>query len=229
MSDGSSTDVLAALTWDSVPDDPALLVPLGSCEQHGPHLPIGTDTLIASAVADEAARRTDGALVAPAITVTASGEHQGFPGTLSIGTDAMTAVLVELVRSAGWARHVVLVNGHGGNADAVSRAVAALTAEQRPVSAWWPDLRGQVAVGDLHAARAETSLVLAIRPDLVRADAAVAGPSPTLAALVEHGVRPLSPTGVLGDPGGASAAEGARLLDLLARQLVDHLRSRGAA
>jgi len=219
-----STVSLAALTWDAVPDDPTLLVPIGSCEQHGPHLPIGTDTLIAGAVADEAARRAIGAWVAPAITVTASGEHQGFPGTLSIGTEAMATVLVELVRSAGWARRVVLVNGHGGNADAVSRAVAALMAERRPVSAWWPDLRAHVAPGDLHAGRAETSLVLAIRPDLVRADAAVAGPSPTLAELVEHGVRPLSPTGVLGDPGGASADEGSRLLELLAGQLVDHLR-----
>lgn len=227
MSGERSTDALVALTWDSVPDRPTLLVPLGSCEQHGPHLPIGTDTLIASAVADEAARRTDGALVAPAITMTASGEHQGFPGTLSIGTEAMTTVLVELVRSAWWACGVVLVNGHGGNADAVTRAVAVLTAEQRPVSAWWPDLRAHVAPGDLHAGRAETSLVLAIRPDLVRTEATVAGPSPTLAELVEHGVRPLSPTGVLGDPGGASAGEGARLLDLLVGQLVDHLHSRG--
>jgi mycofactocin system creatininase family protein len=221
--DGAANE-LAALTWDTVPAAPTLLVPIGSCEQHGPHLPIATDTLVAIAVSETAARLVRGVLVAPAVAVSASGEHQGFAGTLSIGTDAMASVLVELVRSAGWARHVVLVNGHGGNADAVSRALPVLTAERRPATAWWPDLRGHVPPGDLHAGRAETSLVLAIRPDLVRGDAAVAGPSPTIAALVERGVRELSPTGVLGDPTGASAAEGARLLDLLAGQLADHLR-----
>ncbi len=61
----------------------------------------------------------------PTVSITASGEHQGFPGTLSIGNEAMHQVVVELVRSADWARAVVLVNGHGGNAAAVDRAVGA--------------------------------------------------------------------------------------------------------
>ena len=95
-------------------------MPLGSCEQHGPHLPLGTDTIIATALADRLAARCPDIVVAPALAISASGEHAGFPGTLSIGTDTTAAVLVELARSADWAAGIVLVNGHGGNADAVA-------------------------------------------------------------------------------------------------------------
>ena len=102
--------------WPSVPMEPLLLVPLGSTEQHGPHLPFSVDTDIAAAVAREAAERL-GAVVAPALAYGSSGEHQGFAGTLSIGQDALRLLLVELVRSARtWAARVVLIAGHGGNA-----------------------------------------------------------------------------------------------------------------
>lgn len=212
--------MLTELTWDTVPAGATLLVPVGSCEQHGPHLPIGTDTMIAVAVAEAACGRIPGAVVAPGLAITASGEHQGFAGTLSIGADALVTVLVELVRSADWASRVVLVNGHGGNAVAVRRAVGICRAEGRDLIAWWPDLRDHTDPGDLHAGHAETSMVLALRPELVRTEAAVAGPSPDVASLVEHGVRAISPSGVLGDPAGASADHGRRLLDALADQLV---------
>ena len=211
---------LADLTWDAIPPDPTLLVPVGSCEQHGPHLPIGTDTTIAEAVAVRAARRLDAALVAPAITVTASGEHQGFAGTLSIGVDATANLLVELARSADWAAQLVLVNGHGGNADAVRRALATCRDDGRDVLAWWPDLRAFTGADDLHAGHAETSMLLALRPELVRLDAAAPGPSPSLAELADHGVLALSATGVLGDPTRASAIAGERMLDALAEQLI---------
>ena len=223
---------LAHLTWTELGDHhgtATLLVPVGSCEQHGPHLPIGTDTLIATAIATDVAARAPRRLVAPALSITASGEHQGFPGTLSIGTEMMTALLVELVRSAAWADRVVLVNGHGGNVDAMRRASQVFEREQRQVLVWWPDLAA--ATGDpgwvrddLHAGRVETSLLLALHPELVRRERAVAGPgSVTMADLVRHGVRAVSPTGVLGDPAGASADEGRRLFAALADQLADEL------
>lgn len=223
---------LANLTWTELGDHagrPTVLVPVGSCEQHGPHLPIGTDTLIASAIAADVATRAPRRLVAPALAITASGEHQGFPGTLSIGTEVMTTVLVELVRSAGWAERVVLVNGHGGNVDAMRRASQVFEREQRRVLVWWPDIAaatGEPASmrDDLHAGRIETSLLLALHPGLVRHERAVAGPdSVTMADLVRHGVQAISPTGVLGDPAGASADEGRRLLAALADQLAGAL------
>ena len=202
-----------------------LCVPVGSCEQHGPHLPLATDTLIAEALAKAVAARIAGVVVGPSLTVTASGEHAGFPGTLSIGTAVMTDVVVELGRSAEWAAGIVLVNGHGGNRDALDAAVTKLTAEGRAVLSWWPTVRN----GDAHAGRTETSMMLALRPDLVRLDRAAPGATSPLADLAAElrasGVAAVSPNGVLGDPTGASSAEGLTLLADLVEQLVADVRS----
>jgi creatinine amidohydrolase len=208
---------LGDVSWPQVDGTAIVIVPVGSCEQHGPHLPLATDSIIAEALArDLAARRSD-CLVGPTVSITASGEHQGFPGTLSIGSEVMQQVVVELVRSAGWAHGVVLVNGHGGNAVAVDRAVSQLEGEGRRVLAWWPRVVG----GDPHAGHTETSLMLAIRPELVRLERAVPGPTPSTADLVRSGVQALSPTGVLGDPRAASAEHGAGLFRQLADDLAD--------
>ena len=197
-----------------------LLVPVGSCEQHGPHLPLGTDAMIATAICDRVVRRVAGTVVAPALTVTASGEHAGFPGTLSIGTDVTAQVIVEIARSADWSAGIVLVNGHGGNHEAVERAVSLIRREGRRVLAWWPRFPG----GDAHAGRTETSLMLAIRPDLVRGDRVAPGdarPSAEIAStLREGGVAAVSPSGVLGDPTAATLSEGIRLLDTLVDDLT---------
>ena len=98
---------------------PIVAVPVGSCEQHGPHLPLGTDTIVAAALAERLVERLAvPAVVAPALAITSSGEHAGFPGTLSIGASVTAAAVVELARSADWSAGIVLVNGHGGNAAA---------------------------------------------------------------------------------------------------------------
>ena len=91
---------LADAGWPELPEAPLLVVPLGSVEQHGPHLPLTTDTAIADAVARAAVPSLGGALLAPALAYGASGEHEGFPGTISIGTAALTGLLVEYGRSA---------------------------------------------------------------------------------------------------------------------------------
>src|SRR5581483_12509584 len=93
-----------------------LLVPLGSTEQHGPHLPLGTDTLVARAVCTRLARARDDVVVAPALPYGSSGEHAGFPGTLSIGQNALELLVVELIRDATRDHdRVLLLNAHGGN------------------------------------------------------------------------------------------------------------------
>jgi mycofactocin system creatininase family protein len=224
MTGAAAAAMLGEACWPEIAA-PTVLVPLGSIEQHGPHLPLDTDTRIAVAVATLAARRQPGsALVGAPVAYGASGEHEGFPGTISIGSAALTTLLVELVRSATRTfSRVVLVCGHGGNADGVEAAVARLHHERRDGVGWF----GAVPAGDAHAGRTETSLLLAIAPHLVRPGPWQAGPTEPIGQLMPTlragGVRPVSPNGVLGDPAGATAAEGERLLDLLAGRLAPML------
>ena len=116
----------------------------------------------------------DDVVVAPALPYGSSGEHSGFPGTLSLGQAALEAALVELVRSAAAFRDVTLLSWHGGNAEPVARAVARLRAEGRRVHLWEPHVDG----GDAHAGRVETSLMLALAPELVRDERPVGATQP---------------------------------------------------
>lgn len=220
MSGPASID---ALSWPDVAaraDGSVLAVPLGSTEQHGPHLPIGTDSAVAVALVERLAAARPDVLVAPLLPYGSAGEHAAFPGTLSIGAAALELVIVELVRSADAFAGVVLVSGHGGNAAPLAAAVATLRAEGRKVLAWTP----RVPEGDAHAGRTETSLLLALAPESVRVEAAEPGDVRPLAAMMgelrRRGVISVSPNGVLGDPTGASGDEGRRLLDGLAADLL---------
>jgi mycofactocin system creatininase family protein len=197
-----------------------LAIPLGSTEQHGPHLPLSTDTDIAVTLCSRLARARSDVLVAPAVPYGSSGEHAGFSGTLSIGQAALELVVVELVRSAtDTFDHVVLVSAHGGNNEAVTRAVTILRAESRDVLLHQPCWSG-----DAHAGRPETSMQLALDSSRVRMDLARPGDlralTETWSLLRTGGVRAVSPNGVLGDPTDASLAEGQRLLDELTDALV---------
>ena len=196
-----------------------LVVPVGSTEQHGPHLPMSTDTDLAVTLCARLGRAWPGAVIAPPLAYGSSGEHQDFPGTLSIGQEALELVLVELGRSATCTfPAVLLVSTHGGNAAVVRRAERRLRGESRDVRAWLASWHG-----DAHAGRTETSLQLAMDPGRVRLDRAEPGNTRPIAelmpALRESSVRAVSSNGVLGDPAGASAAEGARLLALLVADL----------
>jgi creatinine amidohydrolase len=202
--------------WPELAGRPTALVPVGSVEQHGPHLPFDTDARVAAAVAARAAIGTD-LLVAPTVAYGASGEHEGFAGTVSIGHEALRLLLVELGRSAArWAGRLVFVNGHGGNVATLVDAVGRLRYEGQEV-AWF----ACAPEGDAHAGRTETSLVLALDPGLVRA-AAAGNTAPLvelMPALRAGGVAAVSRNGVLGDPEGASAEEGERLLAAMATEL----------
>jgi mycofactocin system creatininase family protein len=197
---------------------PTVVVPVGSTEQHGPHLPLDTDARIATAVARAVvtALRATGypvpLLIAPAVAYGASGEHQGFAGTVSIGTAVLEQLLVEFGRSAcEWAQRLVFVNGHGGNVDAMKAAVARLRDEGRDAG-WCPC---SVPGGDAHAGHTETAIVLHLSPEIVSTDHLRAGNLAPLATLMptmrRGGVAAVSEAGVLGDPTTATAAAGARL------------------
>ena len=207
---------LAEATWREVADwdRPLLLVPLGSTEQHGPHLALSTDTVIAEELCRRMAVERARLVIAPALAIGASGEHAGFAGTLSIGTTALASVVSEVVRSArGSFAGVVVVNGHGGTAEDDGDALLVLH----------PTFPG----GDAHAGRTETSLLLALDASLVRKDEVMAGNTTPLSQIAtelrSRGVAAVSPTGVLGDPTGASAAEGAALLSGATASLLTRL------
>ncbi|MDF0530176.1 mycofactocin biosynthesis peptidyl-dipeptidase MftE [Tsukamurella sp. 8F] len=220
------TDALGPRTWPEIEGGaPRLVVvPLGALEQHGPHLPLDTDTRIAEAVARAVAAAVDGAC-APAVAYGASGEHEGFPGTVSLGTEALKTLLIEYGRSVCvWAPRLLIVNGHGGNVAGVAAAVTQLRYERRDV-AWLPcDPMGS----DPHAGRTETSLLLHLAPDTVRTKLIHAGDTRSLTELLPEiragGVRAVSSSGVLGDPRGATAAEGERLLVELTGRAADSVR-----
>ncbi|WP_435222934.1 mycofactocin biosynthesis peptidyl-dipeptidase MftE [Streptomyces sp. Tue6028] len=216
---------LASVTWIEAAGlarrRATLAVPVGSTEQHGPHLPMSTDTDIAVALAERLARQVRDVVVAPAVAFGSSGEHQGFPGTLSIGQEAVELLLVELARSATLTfPRVVLVSAHGGNAQPVTRAVGRLRAEGQDVLAWGPRWGG-----DAHAGRTETSVMLALAPHLVRLQAAEAGNTAAVESLLprlrEAGLAAVTANGVLGDPTGANAEEGRLLIQRAAADLAD--------
>ena len=206
-----------------------LLVPLGSTEQHGPHLPPDTDTRIARAWARRVAARIPGSVVAPALAYGSSGEHQGFPGTLSIGQEALELVVVELVRSAAdQVDAVALLSGHAGNREPLARAVDRLRREGHDVTARIPTWEREAwphGVIDAHAGRTETSLLLHLSPGVVRRHRLEPGETAPVEALMTRlragGLAAVTANGVLGDPRGASADEGRRLLaDLVDRTVA---------
>jgi creatinine amidohydrolase len=162
-----------------------LVVPIGSTEQHGPHLPVGVDAMVCEHVARAAAARVHSAerpvLVAPTLAYGSSHHHLPRPGTLSLSSDTMLHVLRDILDSAALTgvRRMVIVNGHGGNEDVARQAVKDVTLKH-PVTAaalnyWsvaWDTLSEIAASGGVdrlpgHAGAFETSLVLAIAPGSV--------------------------------------------------------------
>lgn len=177
--------VLAHATWkevDSFTRDAVVVIPTGSLEQHGPHLPLFTDTILASAAAEAVEQRMPGAvLLTPALWLGASSHHLRFPGSLSASFEGYEAAIAAIVRSL-WPhgfRKFYVVNGHGGNSEPNGIAMRRLRDEfpdgvfgHSGYFAFIPqavlDSMKGPAKGIRHACEAETSMMLHIRPDFVR-------------------------------------------------------------
>ena len=226
------------LTWPELQDVMAsrpsevALLPVGATEQHGPHLPTGTDTIVARGLCEAVSART-GAPVLPAVAVGCSyGHGTEMPGTLSLPPERLAQQIVDVVT---WAAHsgvrrVLAVNGHFGNQAALSVAGDHLRHE-RPdlrfgVQNWWtltPAISAETTVDgeDVHANRAETSLVMALAPEHVRLDQlAVSDDEDRTEGLVFRYTAPLlSRNGVTGRPSEASTELGRRLLTAVLDEL----------
>ncbi len=223
-----------------------VLVPLGAFEQHGPHLPLDTDALIADAVAHRVARRVGECAVLPCIPIGASSHHLAFPGTASLSDRTLGSVLVEVIESllSHGFRAAYLVTGHAGNVGAMAGAWAELNPDDRGrVVSFddWPAQRAAVhevaetklnldreLVGT-HGGHFETSILLAIAPDRVDMAAAVpghVGPATEASAkLRSEGMAALSPVGIIGDPRGATAEAGEHYLDALVNLAVEGIEA----
>lgn len=238
------------MTWPDVAKAVAsgtttVILPLGATEQHGLHLPLGTDTIRATALADRLAKRLPGSLVAPALPFGCSDEHSGFSGLLGLDAETLACIVLDLARRlSGWGvRRLVLLSAHGGNGEALDLARTLLRQEL-------PDLQVQTndhletiaqtvlevarrdgipanALG-LHAGEGETSEMLHLRPELVRMHRYTPGFTGDMEAVLdelrEGGLRAVTKNGVLGDPTHAAAGRGARYLDALADGLAATLR-----
>jgi creatinine amidohydrolase len=218
-----------------------VILPTGSLEQHGPHLPVEVDSVLVEAVALASARamaqRGGRALVLPVLWTGISEHHMSLGGTVSLDAASFIAVVGQVCRSV--ARHgfrrIALLNGHGGNEWALRVAADELTpALGLPVVAltYWNVAAAGIAevltaqARLLHACEAETSMMQALRPELVaRAHIPPAQPLPNEGPGVHRWRRleEVSPVGVIGTPAAASAEKGHRLLSVIAEAVATAL------
>jgi creatinine amidohydrolase len=239
---------LEKLTWPEVRDEidggrDTIVVAFGAVEQHGHHLPLGTDAFFGDALSLALAERLD-AFRAPTVRVGCSRHHLAFPGTMSIEEETFHLVVADIVR--GWAGHgfrrIVMLPTHGGNFAPLAGAlekleplegvkVIAITDLGLLVEATLglgAELGVPATEGGLHGGEWETSMMLELRPEFVKMDRAVAGYTGDLESGLQRflgdGVHTISDTGVFGDPSNASAEHGRlyveRLIDLAA-ELVE--------
>jgi creatinine amidohydrolase len=232
---------------DAAKRDAIVILPIGSIEQHGPHLPVEVDSQLGEQVALRTARRLDAngtpTLVLPMLWTGVSEHHMSFGGTITLDLPTFCAVVEGIVKSLvrhGF-RRVVLLNGHGGNENALRCLADELTPKYRiPVvefTYWYAAAEPIAAIletqkGLQHACEAETAMMMAVRPELVaeaRIPLAKANRTPDVSDLVGGGVYrwraigAMSSSGVVGNPEAASAAKGQRLFDAVSAALADKL------
>ena len=227
--------------------DAVVILPLGALEQHGPHLPVEVDSLLGEHVAIATARimQEQGlpVVVLPMLWTGVSEHHMSFGGTITLDLPTYCAVVEGICRSAmrhGF-RRIVLLNAHGGNDNALRCIADELTPKLRlPIvqfTYWYAAAEAIAAIlttqsGLRHACEAETSMMMAVRPELVseeRIPLAKANRSPDVTDIVGGGVyrwraiAALSSSGVIGNPEAATAEKGRLLFEAVAKTLAGKL------
>jgi creatinine amidohydrolase len=230
--------LLDTLTWPAVKalvdgGETLCLLPVGATEQHGRHLPLSTDSDIATAICHAASSRT-GVPVLPTLTVSSSHAHTTrWPGTLSYPPRMVIEMVVELSRwiAAAGLGKLLILNAHGGNVAPLAVAVDEIRrAGQLQVGCRsWFELSPEIGARtfadgqDIHANAAETSLMLHLHPDLVDLDEVHDDPDRTTDLVFSYPVSQTSVDGLTGAPSRASAADGAELFELIAVALSEHV------
>jgi creatinine amidohydrolase len=224
-----------------------VLLPVASTEQHGPHLATGVDTVLCSEVCRRTALRIAAqrpVVVAPTVWMGLAEHHVAFGGTFTVTLDTYHALLRDLCRSilrAGF-KHILIVNGHGGNIAALAALTTELTHELgAPIgtTSYWNMPHETGAFGEIledqkgvqHACEAETSMMMAVAPELVdnaklehaKGPQFPMGSTFSRPVLAWKSFADITPTGVMGDARKASAAKGEKLIDTAARMLADKL------
>ncbi len=220
-----------------------LILPLGACEQHGHHLPLSTDQIIAEELAARVADVVGDAVIAPSIPVGVSGHHLHFGGTATITSSTYVDHITDIISSLALHgfRTTYLVTGHAGNCGSMQTITERFTDDNVVSFDDWPAQRGiihEVATEHLgldpqtvgtHAGHFETSIILLLRPDLVKEQFYQAGfigsSSEASAKLQSSGMQSLSEIGVIGDPNGATAHAGELYLNALVGHVVDGVRA----
>ncbi len=255
VSTRSTERMLGRLVWPDLDtcEPRVAIVPLGATEQHGPHLPFASDTLIADALAARLAARLGDAVALPALSLGCSIEHMSFRGTLDLTPATLLAVLTDVLRSL--AQHGIteafVFSAHGGNVATLRESLPALRAAVPGVAIHALDglaaltarLHADAArfgvtaeAAGHHAGEIETSIMLALHPELVRTEAFAPGhvePVRDAQSLFYPDLRRHAPNGTVGDPRTATALRGARYLaawvDVLEAAFRDAKKSAYAA
>jgi creatinine amidohydrolase len=211
------------------------VLPVGSFEQHGDHLPLITDTIVASLIAQGVADTYNLRLLPP-ITISCSHEHEGFAGTVSISASTLMTVIDDIRTSLarGGVERLVLINGHGGNHVLANVAQQANVSGPRvllyPEKVDWVAARDHADLestfgGDMHGGEIETSILLHACPEVVRDSFRTADhQAEDRPHLLVTGLRGYTDTGIIGSPSLATAEKGRAVLDSLTASFADHLK-----
>jgi creatinine amidohydrolase len=251
----SGSVLIEEMTWQEIRDAQAagrttVTFACGATEQHGPHLPTGTDTYLGTALAERAARLAGNTLVAPTLRPGLSEHHMHFPGSFTLRPSTFLALVEDYCTSLarqGFER-IVVFSSHGGNVDTLRAHAPTIARALHPDCAlvlgedWYQrmikllaDREIPLGKAGVHGGYTETSMMLAAQPALVDMERAEPGRSDDEFYLPENigrsqmqsfiqGIQTQSPNGVLGDPLGSTAEVGEDLLDAAAEALAEILR-----
>jgi creatinine amidohydrolase len=223
-------------TWPELENIDYAVVPIGSTEQHGHHLPINTDSIIAQALANRLGEKLNNSIVLPVLPFSASFEHAGFPGFVSLNASTIISVVKDIISSVErmGVKKTIIINGHGGNMLLGNIAQEMNIDKPRilvvPNRKHWDKAYEKSGLStslsnDMHAGEGETSLLMYLyKNDIVKLDKLVDSPSTNRTLFNVLGMKAYSKTGAIGFPSRASADKGKLLFEHLVSEIEKNVK-----